>query len=110
MRSGDELPDLAERQSQANIGFIKTEFEWSLMFLDIARSELGLGDQSDANRALEKAEIAYDTIIEFLPGVTDLEIRNEIRREALELRYELDEVQGRVQPQSDRRPTPFLWQ
>lgn len=90
--------DLVERRQQASIDFIKTEFDVSLMFRDVARAEFGMGEQAAATRAIEKAEKRYDTIIQFLPGVKDPTIREEIRREALELRFELDEVQALLRP------------
>lgn len=92
MRELRSLSELHAETEQNRIEFLRTDVALCLTFVDIARTELAMGEPGAAKRASGKAEQGYITITHFLPYIRKDEERQEIETKLIELRLALDSL------------------
>jgi len=97
-----DLPNRSElhaRTEQNRVDFLQTDLALCFTFIDVAETELAMGDREAARRALDKAQDGYATIDRFAPEVENPEHHNDIERKLRELRSALDALHNRILPE-----------
>ena len=72
------------------LNFLQADLALCFTFADRLKSELRIGNWDAARKVLAEAEKGHATIARFLPRVTDVKPRNEIKRRMNDLRTILD--------------------
>jgi len=84
------LPDLDAATESILLNFLQADLALCFTFADRLNSELRMGNWDAARKVLAEAEKGHATIARFLPRVTDVKCRNEIKRELNRLRTTLE--------------------
>lgn len=74
------LPDLDAATESILLNFLQADLALCFTFADRLNSELRMGNWDAARKVLAEAEKGHAAIARFLPRVTDVEPRNEIKR------------------------------
>ncbi len=80
------LPDLDAATESILLNFLQADLALCFTFADRLNSELRMGNWDAARKVLAEAEKGHAAIVRFLPRVTDVEPRNEIKRRMNDLR------------------------
>ena len=91
------LSELRSETDENRIDFLRTDLALCFTFIDLAKTEIEIGDRDAAMRVCSKAEDGYATIARFVPEVNNPEHRNHVTQRLAELRAGLDVLQQRLQ-------------
>lgn len=69
----DRAERLHREAAEQRIVMIDADIELAMTFLQLALTELDMGENESAGQLLEKARVARDTMTKFLPQVADVE-------------------------------------
>jgi hypothetical protein len=94
---------LAEGE-QNRYDFLRTDLELCHTFVDLARTELDLGEREAADRILGKAETGYATILRLHQGLENVNWKHEIGMKLIELRTTIDVLKSNIKPSKFSRP------
>jgi hypothetical protein len=82
--------DLKAATDRNRLDLLQTDLGLCFTFVDVAKTELRMGNRDAALHGLEKAETGYSTIVRFLADVEPGQQKLEIAQKLGELRARLD--------------------
>jgi hypothetical protein len=84
------LPNLGAAIESILLNFLQSDLALCFTFADCLKSELRMGNWDAARKVLAEAEKGHATIARFMPRVTDVKPRNDIKRKLNDLHTILD--------------------
>lgn len=82
----DRIKALSAETEQTRFEFLQSDVDICFTFIEVAQTELGLGDRDSAAQALERAQTGLDAIERLLPDLQRAGDREEIERKMERLR------------------------
>lgn len=84
--------DLHAELGQRLFDFLRTDLGLCFTFVDLVKTEHGIGDREAAQVVLQKAATGYDTIARMVEQVQNADQKSEIEWKLVELRARLDDA------------------
>jgi hypothetical protein len=95
---------LVAESEQSRYDFLLTDLELCRTFVDLARTELDLGEREAAERILDKAATGYPTVLRLHEGLQNVKWKHEIGIKLIELRTAIDVLKSNMKPSKFSRP------